>query len=221
MARKISPLMESRPAVPRSVALAVLPRPQIPGSSPLDMCLQTRRSARQFAGTPVSMAEVSQLLWAGQGVTALGGLRTAPSAGALYAIKTYLAAAGVRGLTRGMYQYDADENHLRFLLPGDLRPALLAAGVDVCTQDAAALMVLAADYRRPTREFGENARRLVHIEAGHIGQNVCLEATALGLGVIGLGAFRAEEVRQALHLSEHQEPVYVLAFGKKPGDEVS
>jgi SagB-type dehydrogenase family enzyme len=178
-----------------------------------------RRSTRQFAPASVSLSEIAQLLWAAQGVTGLGGLRTAPSAGALYPMRTYLFCGRVRGLPVGMYRYFPDDHYIRFLLARDVRPALLADGIDRAVADAPALIALATDYKMPTREFGEQARRLVHIEAGHIGQNVCLEATAIGIGAIGLGSFPIEAVRRHLGLRDGEEPVYILAVGRKPGEE--
>jgi len=161
------------------------------------------------------MASISQLLWAAQGVTALGGLRTAPSAGALYPLRTYLMAAKVRGLPPGLFKYDPDDHYIRGLRHGDLREPLISAGVDPCIGNAGAAIILAADYRGATREFGDGARRLIHIEAGHAGQNVCLQATSLGLGVIGLGNFDTGAVQRELNLREQEHPVYMLVIGRK------
>ena len=125
----------------------------------------------------------------------------------------------MRGLPVGLYKFDADDHYIRFLKAGDPREQLVDAGLDISAQGAALLVVLAADCRRVVREYGEHAHRLVCIEAGHIGQNISLEATALGLGVIGLGAMDPSTIRGILGIRETEDPVYVLALGKKAGTE--
>ena len=219
MSRKFPDSEVQRAGAPMDLPPIGLPRPKLRGTAALEVCLAQRRSTRQFDATSISVSAVSQLLWAGQGVTGLGGLRTAPSAGALYPLRTYLVAARVRALPAGLFRYDPDDHYIRCLRQGDLREGLIEAGVDACLRDAAGAIVLAADYRSASREFKDRACRLVHIEAGHAGQNVCLQATALGLGAIGLGAFDADGVKRVLALREQEHPVYVLAFGRRLGSE--
>jgi SagB-type dehydrogenase family enzyme len=219
MSRRFPERELERAGAPMELPPIGLPRPKLRGTTALETCLSQRRSTRQFDTAPISVSATSQLLWAAQGVTGLGGLRTAPSAGALYPLRTYLVAARVRALPAGLFKYDANDHYIRCLRQCDLREDLVEAGVDVCVRDAAGAIVLAADYRSASREFKDLACRLVHIEAGHAGQNVCLQATALGLGVIGLGAFDTDGLRRVLELREQEHPVYVLAFGRKVGSE--
>ena len=195
-----------------------LPRPKLRGTVPIEACLQLRRSTRQFGSGLLSLAEVTQLLWAAQGVTGLGGLRTAPSAGAIYAIRLYLLACRVRGLPVGLYKYDADDHYIRFLKSGDLRPGLIETGLDRAAGNAAGIIILTADFRRPLREHGAHAHRLVYIEAGHIGQNICLESTALGLGAIGLGALDTAAAQSVLGIKAGEDLIYMVAIGKKLGE---
>ena len=220
MARKVTQRVETIQTVPADMPPIGLPRPKLRGSVPLEACLLARRSTRQFAAAALSLNEISQLLWAAQGVTGLGGLRTAPSAGALYPIRTYLFCGRVRGLPVGLYKFDPDDFFIRYLQTKDIRPPLVADGLDPLVRDAPALIILASDYRMPQREFGENARRLVHIEAGHIGQNIGLQAAAMGMGAIGLGAFHLDAMRKHIGLKEHEEPIYIIAAGRKPGSEL-
>jgi len=212
-------LRNALPPTPMELPPIALARPKLRGTLPLETCLQSRRSARTFAAAGISMSDFSQVLWAAQGITGLGGLRTAPSAGGLFPIRTYAVISRIAGLPAGIYKYNPDEHYIRFLVEGAPLPELIGAGLDGCSAGAPVLIVLAADYRSPIREFGDKAQRLVQIEAGHIGQNICLEATALGLGVIGLGSFDPVAVRSILQLKEQEQPLYMLAVGKKPGVE--
>ena len=201
----------------RDSAVAVeLPPPRLAGGKPLEECLRTRRSCRMFADAPVELEQVSQLLWAAQGVTGLGGLRTAPSAGAVYPYRLYVVAMNVTGLRSGVYAYDPDRHVLSLRKAGELRPELERG---VCDQDevenSALGILLSTTYTRSRLEFGEKGVRLAHIEAGHIAQNVMLEAGSLGLGVIGLARIDEAAMRRALELRQAEEPVYLLLAGPK------
>ncbi len=193
----------------------------VPLSSPrstaasLDELLSTRRSVRDYTEGPLTLAEVSSLLWAAQGVSGLGGLRTAPSAGAIYPLRTYLLAANVERLTAGLYSYNPDSHGLRLESRGERRKRLAVAALgQECVENCAVAVILTADYRRIVRELGERGRYLAHVEAGHAGQNFLLKATALGLGAIGLGRFEPDIVRELLKLPDAEEVLYVLLAGR-------
>ena len=207
----------TKPATLRTLAPPIrLPDPALDSSSSLERCFRMRRSCRDFRNAPMSLKDASQLLWAAQGITGLGGLRTVPSAGALYPIRPYLICGNIADLAPGVYRFDPDGHELLPVLAGDYRPKVVkAAGTQMCLEHAAFILLLAANYSRTTREYGARGERLVHIEAGHIGQNVCLEATALGLGVIGIGAFCEPELKEALGLPAREDPVYLIAAGWK------
>ena len=195
---------------------APLPKARHDGGLAIEQCLRTRRSTRDYSPQPLTRAELGQLLWAAQGITGLGGLRTCPSAGAIYPLRTYVIAGNITGLPPAVYKYDGDEHVLKLWRRGDFRPNLIeaACGQELVT-GAAALIVFAAVYRRMLREFGDRGVRLAHIEAGHAGGNVCLQATSLGLGVIGLGAIDSEALKKTLELRAEEEPVYMMAVGRK------
>jgi SagB-type dehydrogenase family enzyme len=193
-----------------------LPAPQVAGSVALEHAIRKRRSCRIFSGEPLALSDLGQLLWAAQGVTGLGGLRAVPSAGAVYPLRTYVIAGDVQNLAPGVFLYDCDSQVLKPLLSGDKRRALVAAAADQeCFADAAALILFAAVYSRMHANFGPRGERLAHIEAGHCGQNVCLQATALGLGVIGLGVFDDAAVKELLEIPERETPLYFIALGRK------
>jgi SagB-type dehydrogenase family enzyme len=167
-----------------------------------------------FADSPVALDHAAQLLWAAQGITGLGGLRTAPSAGAVYPLHTYLIAMQVDGLPAGAYVYDPYEHVLSLRKAGDLRANLLKAACDQEEVDWAALAILiTARYSRSKREFGESGVALALMEAGHVAQNVLLQATALSLGSIGFGKLDEAAMRRAVDLPVPEQPVYLLLVG--------
>ncbi|QOY87966.1 SagB/ThcOx family dehydrogenase [Paludibaculum fermentans] len=189
--------------------------PALPDGPTLDHCLRNRRSSRSFLPDSLTLAETSRLLWAAQGYTGLGGLRTAPSAGAFYPVRSYLLAASVKGLAAGFYGFDTDAGSLRLLRKGERRKSLArAVAGQTCVEECAVALLLTGWYKRAAREFGDAAPRLAAMECGHIGQNFCLQATALGLGAIGLGRLDPEAVRLLLRLPEDEEPLYLLLAGR-------
>lgn len=193
-----------------------LPSPRLSGGKCLEHCLVNRRSCRMFGEGPLTLAQTSQLLWAGQGITGLGGLRTAPSAGAVFPLYLYLIALRVQGLKPGVYTYDLDRCALALLKAGDMRAKLLKAA---CNQDevesAAAGILIAANYARSKREFGEDGVKLAHMEAGHIAQNILLQATALSLGALGMGRIDVAAMNRALDLPATHSSLYLLLAGEK------
>ena len=149
-----------------------LPAPVHGGDKPLELLLQQRRSVRDYASSALRLPDIGQLLWAAQGITHPTGLRTAPSAGALYPLELYVVAGNVGGLAAGVYHYRAEGHRLTRLQGGDLRTALAqAAHAQGWMRDAAAVVVFAAVYERTTRKYGERGVRYVHMEVGHAAQN--------------------------------------------------
>jgi SagB-type dehydrogenase family enzyme len=156
------------------------------------------------------------LLWAAQGITdPARGFRTAPSAGALYPLEVYLVAGNVEGLTSGVYKYEPAAHGLRSVISGDQQTELYHAALgQSAVNDAPAIMVLSAVYERTTGKYGERGIRYVHMEAGHAAQNVLLEAVALGLGGVGMGAFDDDAVRTVTGMSPAEQPLYIITLGK-------
>ncbi len=192
-----------------------LPAPRTDGATSVEKALRERRSIRDFKRKPLSITEVSQLLWAAQGITASGGRRTAPSAGALYPLELYLVAANVEGLTQGIYKYRPDGHELIRTVEGNKSGELSGAALgQTSVRDAAAVLLLAAVYERTMAKYGERGVRYVHIEVGHVGQNVCLQAVALGLGTAMIGAFDDSQVKRIAKLLPKEEPVYLIAIGR-------
>ncbi len=194
-----------------------LPSPQKTSRISVEEALDERRSVRAYSDAPLTLKEVSQLLWAAQGITSTGK-RTAPSAGALYPMEIYIVVGKVKGLDPGVYHYHPVEHSLTRISEGDKRSALSAAGLrQSAIRTAAVDFVICAEYARTTGKYRERGKRYVHMEAGHIGQNVYLQAETLGLKTVVIGAFQDDAVKKVLNVNE--EPLYIIPVGKPPGAE--
>jgi SagB-type dehydrogenase family enzyme len=176
---------------------------------PVAEAIALRRSCRDFDDTALTPVEIAQLCWAAQGITDPGrGRRTAPSAGALYPATAFVVDA------RGVFEYLPDRHALRRVVDGDVRQKLQAAALDQeCVGGAAMCMVIAMNVGRTAAKYGGRARRYCLMEAGHIAQNVLLQATDLGLGGVTIGAFDQQEVAALLKVPRPLEPVYLLPLG--------
>ncbi|UCE85090.1 MAG: SagB/ThcOx family dehydrogenase [Deltaproteobacteria bacterium] len=192
-----------------------LPPPIRSGGTSVEDALARRRSVRAYADAPLRLAAVSQLVWAAQGITDPDGLRTAPSAGALYPLEVYLVAGSVTGLRSGVYRYDPRRHRLLLHAAGDPRKALSDAALEQeWVAEAPVVLVLAAVYERSAHKYGERAPRYVHIEVGHAAQNVYLQAVALELGTVMVGAFHDRALKEVLRLPSEVEPLGVMPVGK-------
>jgi SagB-type dehydrogenase family enzyme len=158
---------------------------------------------------------VSQLLWAAQGITESWGGRTAPSAGGLYPLEVYLAVGKVDGLAAGIYKYHPAGHELQQIIDTDVQVEVAKASLDQpWVQNGAVVIVIAAVYERTTGKYGERGIRYVHMEAGHAAQNICLQATALDLGAVTVGAFDDEKLKKAIEMPAAETPLYVIPVGK-------
>ncbi len=197
-----------------------LPAPKTRGEMSLEEAIQKRRSKREFLDKPLTLEQVSQILWVAQGITdEQSGYRAAPSAGALYPLEVYLVV-GEGGVDppladgAGVYHYLPENHSLEKLLEGDVRQDLMRASLGQSfIADAPVDLVIAAEYERTTGKYGERGIRYVHMEVGHAAQNVYLQVTALGLGTVTIGAFDDEEVARVLHLPSEHEPLCVMPVG--------
>lgn len=189
-----------------------LPRPDTRGRMTLEETIVARRSVREFLPDPLTLGELSQLLWVAQGVTSRSGLRAAPSAGALYPLEVYVV------MPTGRYKYEPSRHRLTRRSRDDLRVALGRAALSQASvSEAPVILVIAAEYARTEVKYGrDRGPRYVHMEVGHAAQNVLLEAVALGLAAVPIGAFDDAQVRAVLGLPERQEPLYLIPVGR-PG----
>jgi SagB-type dehydrogenase family enzyme len=175
----------------------------------LEETLVQRRSVRSFQGTPLTAAELGQLLWAAQGVSEERGYRTAPSAGALYPLELYVATE------EGTFHYLPQGHRWQILSRSDARQDLYEAALrQDPVRQAPAVFVIAAVYERTAQKYGGGrSPRYVHLEAGHAAQNLLLQAVALGLGAVPIGAFDDGGVQEALALPTDHEPLYLIPVG--------
>lgn len=194
-----------------------LPAPRRESGCAVEQALRDRRSVRAFGmGGVLTQEELSQLLWAAQGVTSPEGLRTAPSAGALYPLELYVATGRVRELSAGLYHYVPADHRLLTTMSVDVRAELAAAAYGQSwVGHAAVVIVFAAAAKRTTRKYGHRGLRYTHIEVGHAAQNVLLQAGSLGLVGTPVGAFDDERVAATLNLAAGEEPLYLLPLGRR------
>lgn len=193
-----------------------LPSPVLDSGTSIEKALLKRRSVREYGHEPLTLPEISQLLWAAQGVTERKeGLRAAPSAGALYPLEVYLVAGDVDGIEQGVYKYKPHGHELVKVVEGDKRMDIYRASLyQEPVKDAPALIVISAIYQRTTIKYGERGIRYVHMEVGHAAENVYLQAVALNLGTVVVGAFHDEDVRKALNMPKDETPLYVMPVGR-------
>ncbi len=192
-----------------------LPKPALDGPMSVERALHLRRSTRAYKNETLRLAELAQLLWAAQGITDEQGHRTAPSAGATYPLEVFVVANTVEGLAAGLYHYRPHEHRLELLRTGQLAGPLARASLDQSMlRDAAAVLVFAAVFERTTARYGARGERYVHNEIGHASQTVHLQAVALNLGTVVVGAFRDEEVAQALRLGDPHRVLYLMPVGR-------
>ncbi len=196
--------------------MITLPEPSQRGTVTVEEALSRRRSTRTFSPETIGLERVGQLLWSAYGVTGPNGWRTTPSAMECYPLEISLVAANVSGLEAGLYSYDGSNHSLTPGVRGELlKPLFDTTFNQTSILESAAVLVISACYARSEPKFGDAARDYVHMEVGHAGQNVHLQAEALGLGTVVIAAFRPGDAAGVLRLPEGQTPVYLMPFGRQ------
>jgi len=191
-----------------------LPAHDARGSAPLDQVLRKRKSIRDFIRDPLTTEQLSFLLWASTGIhrREMGySFRTAPSAGALYPIETYVAVNNIEGLDAGVYHYSIKDHSLEELQTGSFGDKLAAAalGQRMCAE-AAAVFVWTAIFRRTNWKYGQRGYRYIYLDAGHIAENLALASTALELGSCEIGALFDDEVNKIIGVGGIEESVVCM-----------
>lgn len=193
-----------------------LPDVRYESNTSVEEALQNRRSVRNFSDKPLLLTDVSQLLWAAQGFTDNRGLRTSPSAGALYPLEVYIIADRVDGLKSGIYKYNPKEHNIRLIKQGAFLSELSGAALgQTSVGDCSAALVYSAIYERTTQKYGDRGIKYVHMEVGHSAQNVCLQAIALNLSTVVVGAFNDSEVKSLINMPDEENPLYLIPIGNK------
>ncbi|HAT2067038.1 TPA: SagB/ThcOx family dehydrogenase [Legionella pneumophila] len=192
-----------------------LPDPAYSSPISIEEALKKRRSIRQYKNQPITLQQVSQLLWAAQGITSGTGLRTAPSAGACYPLELYFIASNVSNLSPGVYHYEPTKHTLKQLKAEDISSQLAQAALgQQAVKSSAANIVITAVFSRMTKKYGKIGRRFALMEAGHVAQNIYLQSVSLNLATVSIGAFDITQVRESLGI-KGMEPVYILPVGAK------
>lgn len=193
-----------------------LPPPKEKGEVSVEEAIARRSSVRSYTEEPLSLDQVSQLLWAAQGITHGGRLRAAPSAGATYPLELFIVVGSVEGLDPGIYRYEVGNHSLQHYMQGDQRQKLASAalGQNFIAQ-APVDIVMCAIYERTTDHYGQRGVRYVHIDTGHAAENLSLQAVALGLATVMVGAFHDDEVSSVLCLNNEMKPLYIIPVGKE------
>lgn len=194
-----------------------LPTPEMNSGISVEEAIRDRRSERAFINKPLSLKQLSQILWAAQGLT-YNEKRAAPSAGATYPIDLYVVTGtdSIIGMDMGLYHYIPKEHQIEFSkdLKKDLRYRLAEASLfQMFIADAPISIIVTGEYERTTLVYGKRGVRYVHLEAGHVAQNIYLQSIALGLGTVAVGAFYDKEISDLLALPLNQRPLYVMPIG--------
>jgi SagB-type dehydrogenase family enzyme len=200
----------------KKVGVIKLPDPVLKGSVSVEEAISKRRSIREYRDEPLRLEELGQLLWAAQGITSPKGFRAAPSAGATYPLEIYVSVKerGVIGLPAGIYHYDPFDHSLTLIKEGDHSLEIYRASLNQeWVKEAPICIIIAADFSRTTSRYGARGERYVYMEAGHVGQNIYLQATALDLGTVAVGAFYDDQLRSIIGCEE--APIYIFPVGRK------
>jgi len=192
-----------------------LPEPKCSGGISVEEAIKGRRSVRDYSSEPVSLEDLSQLLWSAQGITGRSRGRAAPSAGATYPLELYAVVERVSGLEPGVYHYLPKEHSLDCVILGRYNTVLSEASLgQACVMNASLSLVFSAVYDRTTSRYGERGIRYVSIDVGHASENVYLQCRSLGLGTVAVGAFDDEKVKDALKLKKEKSPLYIMPVGR-------
>lgn len=201
-------------------SIIMLPKPAM-SSMPLGQAVRERKDPGIFAKESLGLDEISRLLWAGNGITdQAGNIRTAPSASLLYPINIYLVPNNVKGAECGIYRYEPGEHKLVLVKEGKFTAEMEKASFGKkYVNNAAAILIFTAVPSRSSIKYGEQgADRVIDIEAGHISQNMLLEASALGIGATPVWSFSQDFVDMLMGIDgKHEKSVFMSIVGKKEG----
>lgn len=194
-----------------------LPKPKFTGSISVEETIKKRRTERSFVSIALSQQQLSQILWAAQGITEEGGLkRSIPSAGALYPLDIFVVVGedGVNDVQAGVYHYQPAHHQIKCVIPGDLRKKLAEAALgQMWIARAPVIIVITAEYERTTGKYGKRGIRYVHMEVGHAGQNIFLQSESLNFGAGIVGAFADDRVKDILNLPDEYVPLLIMPVG--------
>ena len=200
-----------------------LNKPNNISTETLNYALQNRKSIRDFSDKPLSKEQLSYLIWASTGIQRKERwfeYRTAPSAGALYPIETYIIVNNVKNIAQGVYHYNIESHHLEEIKKGDYRSEITEAALDqsMCYH-ASVVFIWTAIFNRSKCKYGQRAYRYIYLDAGHIAENLALSATSINLATCQVAALYDDEVNQIIDVDGLTEStIYLSVVGKPFGD---
>ena len=201
-----------------------LPKPRLKGEISVEQAIKHRRTIRSYLSKPLTLEQFSQIFWAAQGITEDRGYkRSAPSGGALYPMDIYAVVGdnAVKELKAGIYHYEPHQNAVLLITEGDLRKDVARTAFSQMWMAGAPLyLVITSEYSRITSKYGTRGKRYAMIEAGHVGQNIFLQAEALGLRAGIVGAFHDNDLIRVMKSSRSHEPLLILPVGYAKGSGV-
>jgi SagB-type dehydrogenase family enzyme len=194
-----------------------LPKQKTSGKKSLEELIHARRSKRRYSSGPLTIEQISQILWAAQGITSNNGrYRSTPSAGALYPIETYINISNVKQLASGLYKYEPQNHNLKIINSKDLKKKIHRFALKQSSVlGAQAIIIISSTPNKTKIKYGSKTMKYIFIEAGCIAQNIYLQSEALGLGTVLIGAFNQERIKREFKLSENEVPIYIMPIGKK------
>lgn len=226
-ARVLEPVLDHERPPSRFRTYPGAARTPLPGrdfavAMPLGAALEQRRSVREYTLRPLPLETLGRLLHTSYGVRGLRRVdgvefhdRPAPSAGGRYPLEIYAATQSVEGLADAIYHYDARAHELELVRPGLAQPTLVGLIMDQeMARDANLVLVITAVRERTMWKYGQRGYRHLFLDAGHVGQNLYLVATALGLGPTAVGGFLDRDLGELLALPADEEPFYALCVGQ-------
>lgn len=196
-------------------SVILLPEPVPNCDISIEEVIESRRSIRTFSLESISLTELARLLHSAQGITSDYGFRAAPSAGATFPLSVFVIAENVDSLEAGIYAYEPSNESLTAVRMGHFLDELSEAALgQSCVRDAPAVIAITAEYSITTSVYGNRGKTYVHMEAGHVSQNIYLQCTAMGLGTVAVGAFSDNAIRDILNLAENETPLYLMPVGR-------
>lgn len=189
-------------------------QPAKKGGISVEEAILKRRSIRRYSKKPLNLREISQILWSAYGVTSSRGYRAAPSAGATYPMEIYILVINAEDIEPGLYRYNYENHSINFCKNIEsFKPFVSAALGQDFVYEASINIIITAEFSRTTSIYGNRGNRYVWMEAGHIAENISLQAESLGLGTVVIGAFYDDELKKFLNIKE--EPLCIMPVGKK------
>ncbi len=200
-------------------ATVKLPEPKITGTMSVEQAINDRRSVRRYTNESLTLQDVSQLMWAAQGITDnKTKFRTVPSGGHTFPLEVYILVGknSVKGLNEGVYHYNPFNNTLEQILGNDVRPELSqAANGQPWVKEAPVDIIITGNYQKMIDKYKDEklSTRFVDMEAGHAGQNIYLESESLNLATVALGSFKDDQVHQILNIPSNENTLYIYPVG--------